>query len=44
MLKPLEISTRGKKSQEKIIWTEQLKLDFERAKDALRNPKSVTIP
>ena len=44
LLKPLEISTRGKKSQEKIIWTEQLKLDFERAKDALRNPKSVTIP
>ena len=44
LLHPLDAVVAGKNSAEKIVWSEELASVFEKAQDALKSPKSITIP
>ena len=41
---PLEDSISGMKSQDKIIWTDSLRNNFEHSQKSLKSNKSVTLP
>ena len=43
-LSTLEDTVAGKDSQEKVIWTEKLSQAFKAAQNALKSPKSITLP
>merc|ERR1712020_50304 len=40
----MEAACAGKDSKSRIVWTEDLLASFNKAKDSLKDPKSVTIP
>ena len=44
LLTPLEAAIKGKTGKEKIVWTEELHSDFQKAKDGLRQAKTITMP
>ena len=44
MLAPMENATAGKDSRDHIEWSETLLSSFSQAQEALRNPKTITIP
>ena len=44
LLSPLESAVAGKESSERIAWSTQLTQDFKSAQEALKSPKTVTVP
>lgn len=44
LLSSLEEAVGGKDSRSKLVWTEELKMDFTQAQEALKNLKTITIP
>ena len=44
LVAPLEDSIKGMQGQQKINWTEDLKTQFARCQQAVKSPKTITIP
>ena len=40
---PLEKTTSGRKSSERIVWTENLRASFQRVQEAVKNPDSLAL-
>jgi len=43
-LKPLDRATHGKKSQDRVDWSEELIISFKRAQEYLKTNRSITLP
>ena len=44
LLAPLEEAIKGKNSKDKIVWSDELSDSFQKAKEALMDAKTITIP
>lgn len=44
LLASLETACAGKESREKIQWTDELQADFQKAQEALKDLKTITVP